>query len=387
MKKNKFKIIIAVSAAFLLVVTGVIISGVYDTFVKPDDFYDYFVCVSGDDTGYYRHCYEELTDEEKKIYNIILQDIYSQPEKIEIPELGNADLVTIFRALSYDNPDLFNLGLSCKAFQSGYRTYFKVDYSMDKETYDSQLKEAKAIAQVIIDGAKALPSDYEKEKYVHDYIINHATYVEAKDSPNANTIYGCLVEGKASCEGYSRTFQYILNNLNIDNRLVTGEAATDGVNYILHMWNYVVINGKGYFTDVTWDDPQGTNNIIRHTYFNVNTNDILLKHRNIEQQLPFVTDTFDNYFIKEGCFVNVGSGDVFETAVSNAVFNAVRKNEKSIELRFPNGAVLAQAKNSLFNEGVIYDAYTEAGLLVSGTQNAQVYYVDDTFMNTICLFF
>ncbi len=387
MKKGKFTAVLSIAIVFILIVTGCLVIGVYNGFLKPDDFNDYIICSSGDDTGYYRHCYNELNENEKKIYNVILPKLYNSPEKIEIPQLNDCDLQKIFKAISLDNPDLFNIGLTCKAYKSGYKTYFTVEYAMDNTTYQNQLKEAKAVAQVIIDGAKEFSSDYDKEKYVHDYIINHATYVESKDSPNANTIYGCLVEGKASCEGYSRAFQYILNNLNIDNRLVTGEAAADGVNFIPHMWNFVNIDGKQYFTDVTWDDPEGESNIIRHTYFNVNTADILLKHRNIEQAVPLITDNTYNYFVKENCYSPVGSGNAFETIVSNAVFTAKYNNLNSIEIRFPNGAVMAQAKNALFNDGVIYNVYTQAGFIAEGEQNAQVYYVDDSAMNTICLFF
>ncbi len=388
MKKSKFRAIMAIALVFIFVVTGFIIVGVYNVFLKPNTFTDYVICSSGDDTGYYRHCYEELNENEKKIYNIILSEIQSSPKKIEIPSLKEGDdLNKIFRALSFDNPDLFNLGLNCNVFQSGYKIYFSTEYNMENDQYQAQLQEAKSIAQVIIDEASQYATDYDKEKYVHDYLINHTTYTDVNDSPNANTIYGCLVEGKASCEGYSRTFQYILNNLNIDNRLITGEGATDGVNYIPHMWNFVTIEDRQYFVDVTWDDPEGSTNIIRHTYFNVTTRDILLKHRNLEQAVPMVTDNVYNYFIKEDCYSNVGSGNVFETTVSNAVFTALYKNEKSIELRFPSGAVMNQAKNALFNDGVIYNVYTQAGLMTAGDTTAQVFYSDDSAMNTICLFF
>ncbi len=388
MKKSKFTLVISVAVVFIFIVTGCLIVGLYNGFLKPDNFNDYMVCTSGDNTGYYRHCYEELNENEKKIYNIILPELYKSAEKIEIPPLSEGDdLNKIFRAISYDNPDLFNIALNCKVYASGQKTYFVADYAMNSEKYQSQVKEARNIAQVIIDEANAFVSDYDKEKYVHDYIINHASYVESKDSENANNMYGCLVEGKASCEGYSRTFQYILSNLNIDNRLITGEAASDGVNFIPHMWNFVIIDGKDYFTDITWNDPAGESDIIRHTYFNVTTADILLKHKNIEQVVPLVTDNEHNYFIKKDCYSEVGSGNMFETTVSNAVFTAMYNNEKGIELRFPDAAVLAQAKNSLFNEGIIYNVYTQAGIIAEGDEDAQVYYVDDTTMNTICLFF
>lgn len=385
MKKGKVAAIIVATIVLGIVVTASIVAVIYNSFLKPADFNN-VIPVSGENTGYYRHCYEELNDNEKAVYSVILQSIYTQPEKIEIPALENGQLTKVFQALSYDNPDLFNLGLKCKTYKKGFKTYFQPEYAMDYTTYQTQLKEAKDIASAIINGASQYTSVYEKEKYVHDYIINHCGYAEPTESVSANNMYGCLVEGKASCEGYSRTFQYIMNQLNIDNRLVTGESADDGVNYIRHMWNYVVIDGSGYFVDLTWDDPRAQDSVLRHTYFNVTTNEILLKHRNIEQTLPLCIDTARNYFNYESLVFLVGSGAEFESAVYNAVYTAVEKQYKCIELKFASGAVMAQAVNSLFNEGVIYGAYKENGLITDAS-GAQVYYSTDDKMNVVCVYF
>lgn len=386
MKKSKIAVIIIAVVVASAVVIGSLLVGVYNGFLKPQSFNNYVIPSSGDNTGSYRYCYEELNENEKKLYSIILPQLYVQPERIEVPQLEEGDLNNVFKALSYDNPELFNLGLNCKMYSSGYKHFFETDYTIDNSTYKSRLKEVEDIAAVIIADANQFTSQYEKEKYVHDYIINHCTYIEPTGSENASNIYGCLVEGKAACEGYSRAFQYLLNRLNIPNRVVTGEGATDGVNYIAHMWNLVYIENKPYFVDVTWDDPKSESSIIRHTYFNVTTEEIFKKHRNLVQTVPLCTDTEHNYFIMESAYIEIGSGEAFETAVSNAVFNALYKQQESVELRFPNGAVMEQAKNSLFNSGVIYNVYTDAGIFVSSGAG-QVYYITDDEMNTICLFF
>ncbi len=359
--------------------------GLYNMFLKPAEF-GQLVPASGDGTGYYRHSYEDLNDNEKLIYSVILKEIYTHPESVEIPALQADDnLSGIYQALSHDNPDLFSLALNCSVYTKGQKTFFKPNYDIGYEEYVKRLNEAKGVASSIIANARSYNSVYEQEKFVHDYIINHCSYIEPTGDQSANTMYGCLVLGKASCEGYSRAFQYIMSQLNIDNRLVTGESADDGVNYVGHMWNYVVIEGSGYFVDLTWDDPRSEGSVLRHTYFNVTTNDILVNHRNIEQQLPLCTDTKYNYFICESLYLNIGSGDIFETKVSTAVHYAVQQGQKYVELRFSDGAVMEQAKNTLFNTGVIYTAYTEAGVTgADGT--AKVYYSTDDQMKTICFY-
>ncbi|MBR5442242.1 MAG: hypothetical protein IKV44_04760 [Clostridia bacterium] len=330
-----------------------LVFGIYTVFLKPAEF-GHLVPASGEGTGYYRHNYEDLNENEKLIYSVILKEIYNQPESIEIPTmLPGDDLSRIFQAISHDNPDLFGLSLNCSVYTRGYKTYFRPNYDISYNEYASQLAEVQGVVSSIVANAKTYKSIYEQEKFVHDYIINHCAYEEPTNDPAVNTIYGCLVLGKASCEGYSRSFQYIMNQLGVDNRLVTGESADDGVNFVGHMWNYVVLDGNGYFVDLTWDDPRTEGSVLRHTYFNVTTADINTKHRNIEQQLPLCTATEYNYFIHEAAYLNVGSGALFESKISTAVHYAVQTGQSSFEIRFSDAAIMAQAKITLFNSGVI----------------------------------
>lgn len=383
-KKGRIIAVFAGVVAFALFTSVLVSLAVYNVTMRPAEF-EFVPPTSGDGVGYYRHAYDDLNEDEKKVYSVILRQVYSQPERIEIPSLGNGNLENIFQALSFDNPDLFNLGTDCKVYAEGQKTYFETDYKLGYEEYRAMLEEVNGIAAAIVSEASSYSSVYEKEKYVHDYIINHCSYVEPENSKTANTVYGCLVEGRASCEGYSRAFQYILSALNIDNRLVTGESADDGVNYVNHMWNYVILDGSGYFVDLTWDDPRTEGNVLRHTYFNVTTEEILLKHRNIQQSLPLCNDTKYNYFVYENLYLDVGAGDDFATFVSNAVNSSVQANSAYVEMRFSDSTVMQQAKETLFNTGVIYEVYKNAGL-VDGSTAAQVYYSSDEQMNTLCLF-
>ncbi len=390
MKKidKKVKILAALIVVFFVAVavSGILLYVIYDTTLKPAEFENLKAPASGVDSGYYRHCYYELTAEEQTVYTVVLESIYDMPERIEIPKMSTGNLNRIFTALSYDNPDLFCLGLNCKVYTEGLKTYFEPTYSLDSETYKKQKTELEAVVPAILKGAEKFTSLYEKELYIHDYLITNCVYVSPETSAAANTAYGCIVNGKASCEGYARAFQYLLSKLNIDNRLVTGESTEDGENYIGHMWNYVVLDGEGYFVDVTWDDPKTATQVLRHTFFNVTTNDILLEHRNIEQTLPLCTAKKYNYFVYENAFINNVATEQLEVAVENAVINASGRGYKCVELRFNDAASLQQAKDTLFNTGVIYTIYHDVGLIEDFT-GAKVYYSTDEKMNALCLFF
>lgn len=85
---------------------------------------------------------------------------------------------------------------------------------------------------------------------VHEYIVTHCTY----DSTGANNSYGCLVDGKTACYGYSRLFLEVMERLDIPCKVVIAEDSGDGVG---HAWNVVELDGNWYHIDLTWDDPTG----------------------------------------------------------------------------------------------------------------------------------
>lgn len=339
---------------------------------------------SGKGTGYYRHCYEELGDSEKLMYAVILQSVYSMPEKIEVPELTDGDFSKVFEALSYDNPDLFCLGISSKLVKEGKKTYFVPEYSMSYDEYTAKLTEVNAIASTIASNAVSYTSEYERELYIHDYIINHCTY--ELGASFGNDIYGCLVNGKASCEGYSRAFQYILSAVGIDNRLITGEAADSEGNYIGHMWNYMIIGGDGYFTDVTWDDPSSDSSVLRHTYFNNTTAEILVTHRDIKQSVPFCNATKFNFFLYENSLLSYGNEDELRDSLERIINNSKNRGYKCAEMRFESLEAMEWALDAMFKKSVIFDVYTGLGLAESMSNNS-IYYSSDDKTFAVCLYY
>ena len=164
--------------------------------------------------------------------------------------------------------------------QQGYID--KVQINNTKSTLDS-------IKAQIVDACKD-KTDYEKIKIVHDYLVDTIEYQEDGVS-NRYNIYGALIDRKAVCEGYSRTFKYILDDLNISSVLVYGEALNTNSERESHTWNYVYLKNQWYAVDVTWDDPilrRGTmTDEIRYSYF-------------LKGSDEFFKDHIESYQIAEG---------------------------------------------------------------------------------------
>ena len=67
---------------------------------------------------------------------------------------------------------------------------------------------------------------------------------------DAYSAYGCLVKGKAVCEGYSLAFNAIMLELGIPTKRMSGGG---------HAWNMVKIGNRWYHVDVTWNDTSDSN--------------------------------------------------------------------------------------------------------------------------------
>jgi hypothetical protein len=143
-------------------------------------------------------------------------------------------------------------------------------------------------------------SDYEKEKVIHDYIIETTDYDEANQFPiESHTAYGVLVNGIAVCDGYAEAFDLLLKKVGIKSEIIYGSL--DGG---LHAWNLVEIGGKKSFVDVTADDPtNNVNNYMKYTFFNV-PYDFIKKTHTFNNEYPSVTSIENNYFYRNGLYFN-----------------------------------------------------------------------------------
>lgn len=155
------------------------------------------------------------------------------------------------------------------------------DKKADRNVIKTKKAKVEAKAKEIISKIDSKASDYEKELQIHDYLANNLKYDKAAEKqPMVNDtlkssfdIYGALIEKKAICEGYTKSFQYLCYLVGINANQVVGKG---------HMWNVVKIGGEWYQVDLTWDDPivnGGTIDIVTHDYFNLTTSAMTKDHK------------------------------------------------------------------------------------------------------------
>ena len=68
----------------------------------------------------------------------------------------------------------------------------------------------------------------------------------------AHNVIGVLEKGNGVCESYAKTFQLLLNCVDIENVYIRGYS-----NDVSHVWNLIQLeDGKWYWCDLTWDDDE-----------------------------------------------------------------------------------------------------------------------------------
>lgn len=181
----------------------------------------------------------------------------------------NIAFQSAWNAFTYDNMDLFYIDIEKLTLTTrttsfaGFKThnvslsngenytYLKEEFS-NKDEIEENLEQINKIVKEIIDEVNGY-SNYEKIRNVHNWIIDNVKYDANAEEPYS--ILGALIEGKAVCEGYARSFKYIMDNLQIPCVLVSGTGTNSQGETESHAWNYVQLDGKWYAIDVTWDDP------------------------------------------------------------------------------------------------------------------------------------
>ena len=159
-------------------------------------------------------------------------------------------------------------------------------YTYDE--YEKRRGQLNSVINSVLKGLKPDMSEFERELYIHDYLVKNCVYKEkAEDNDSRYTIYGCLVEQSAVCEGYKNAFQQLLAYCGIKSYGVSGSL--DDSDNVDHVWNAVEIDGDYYYTDVTWDDAE---DIVMYDYFNLTTKELKHSHSIAEKfdELPDSTD-------------------------------------------------------------------------------------------------
>ncbi len=305
---------------------------------------------------YRSYAYNTLTEKEKKAYDIFEGAAVSLSNKADFEGLSltKEELEKVVYAFDLYEPLYSYVSLeNCMVKgRNGIVKDVDMAYYYDKSTHSKMTSAAVSEADKII--AKVTPkmSDYEVLKLFHDEIIKRCVY--DKTAQNRNFVYGVLVEGRATCTGYAKTFQYLCNRVGIENTCVFGNAGGEG-----HMWNMVKLDGEWYEVDTTWDDTtlDDFDNEIFYEFFLVDTakmSDRQLFDYNYNKPVAYGKKYY--YYNVTGTYAqSIGE---LKTVIKNSLKNAIKENKTCAQAMCSDRAI-ADAVADLANSGELFYLVTE----------------------------
>ncbi len=218
-----------------------------------------------------------LSDKGKNIYNQVYENAILLNESFTLVDLVKSkEFEDVMCAVYNDHPELFWLETrySYGYTRDGNVVSVELVFNMEKDDIEAAKRKFENSVVAVISETKFIETAIEKERYVHDYIINNVQYDE--DSELNQSAYSALVNGRSVCAGYSRAFQYIMIKLGIPCYYCTG-FANDGD----HAWNLVMLDNELVNVDVSWDDYEKSKAPIdrRYKYFNLTDKEIAGTHK------------------------------------------------------------------------------------------------------------
>ena len=214
-----------------------------------------------------RFYYDQLYSNEKTLYDRALEAIENGDVTVYFADLDlDRDSVNrVYESLRKDSyqfnqVEMFGGG-GYWSTMGGKNIILHIDYNANDPASRAARMEFEDRAARIVEEAGKQPTDYEKLKYIHDWIADNTEYLDDDTIGNIGTANGPIIDGVAVCAGYALAFQYLARSLGFDCIYVIGLGNKGAT--VRHGWNMVKLDGEWYNVDVTWDDG----NRVKYTYF------------------------------------------------------------------------------------------------------------------------
>ena len=264
--------------------------------------------------------YIKMSKPKQAVYHAIYQGLMALSDSFQVPKLEGRELSDVFFQLRLDHPEIFWAeGFHYRYYQDSENITFLPEYIFEKGKIKEHQKALKARVEKLARPAMKL-SEWEKEKYVHDFICENIHYDKLKKS-YSHEIIGPLGQGVGVCEGIAKSVKVLCDALGIWCMIaICGNNPEKGIKY-RHTWNIVKINGTYYHLDATFDNTLGKHSFgakeIRYDYFNLDDKNIFRDHEPLIAPAPVCTDG-DHFYYKEKKLSFTKTEDVYKRSLQAA---------------------------------------------------------------------
>ena len=289
-----------------------------------------------------QYYYNHMDKQKQAAYHGILQGITGLADEFQIPALDGEALYNVFFQLRLDHPEIFwATGYKYRYYKESPNIIFIPEYLFDKAKIKEHQKAMKSRVEKLVRPAQNF-SEWEKEKYVHDFICQNVHYDKLKKA-YSHEIIGPLGQGVSVCEGIAKAVKVLLDALGVWCVIaICGNNPEKGIKY-RHTWNIVRIGGIYYHLDATFDNTLGKGDKvedIRYDYFNLDDKQIFKDHEPLIAAVPHCTD-HDHFYYKEKKLSFTKTEDVYKRSLQAA------KKSKTLTFHWRGGYLTREVLNEL----------------------------------------
>lgn len=227
------------------------------------------------------------------------------------------DFQLAVNALVFDKPEIFYLDITKmyllteittfgpkKTYRVSIGPSNNVPYLSSSFPNIETIRNAEFQIENLVQSLRFSNNKYYQIREIHDFIVENTEYDETVSKSNIYNIYGTLINKEAVCEGYAKTFKYILDKLDIPCIIACGIGQNSKGQTESHAWNYVKLNDVWYAVDVTWDDPViigngSVTNEMRYHYFLRGSNSFFKDHTEDGNLIGNFRFTYPNLSIED----------------------------------------------------------------------------------------
>lgn len=287
--------------------------------------------------------YQHMSKQQQAAYHSLLKGIHALESEILLPKLEAEALYQVFFQMRLDHPEVFWLtGYKYRYYKDSPNLIFVPEYLFEKEKVKEHQKAMKARVEKLVRPAKDF-TEWEKEKYVHDFICENVQYDKLKKA-YSHEIIGPLGQGVGVCEGIAKAVKVLLDALGVWCVIaICGNNPDKGIKY-RHTWNVVRINGEYYHLDVTFDNTLGKDvKELRYDYFNLDDQQIFRDHEPLIAPAP-VCKNHDHFYYKEKKLSFTKIEDVYKRSLQAA------KKGKTLTFHWRGGYLTREIFQELMDE-------------------------------------
>ncbi len=325
------------------------------------------------------YAFGKLSEEEQQVYLEILEALVDFRENVRLSSCDKDLISRVFQCVLNDHPEIFYVeGYSYTEYTLGdilKKITFTGSYRFGPEEVAEKQEQIDDYVNRCLAGMPEDADEYEKVKYVYEYLIHHTDYdAAAKDSQNICSVF---LERKSVCQGYAKATQYLLNRAGVFATLVLGQVVGgEG-----HAWNLVRIDGEYYYVDTTWGDasyqavggsdyPIEKIPTINYDYLGVTTEQMEQTHTpdNVVD-LPLCTAIEANYYVREGVYFTEWD----EEKIEKIFADSYERGEAYVTLKCEGPAVYQKMRETLIGQQGIFRYLNAPDKAVSYVENEKQY--------------